>query len=73
VRSSHTEFLPYIHAHTSFVWAATTLTTSRLIINSRRENGRAAQLWEGQMEDVDVDTSEHEHLDERQSTKSFWV
>ncbi|KAJ7936983.1 hypothetical protein B0H13DRAFT_1853046 [Mycena leptocephala] len=56
-----------------FVWAATTLTTSRLIINSRRENGRAAQLWEGQMEDVDVDTSEHEHLDERQSTKSFWV
>ncbi|KAJ7096012.1 hypothetical protein C8R43DRAFT_1244481 [Mycena crocata] len=33
-----------------FIWAATTLTTNRLIINSRRGVGKAACLREAQMQ-----------------------
>ncbi|KAJ7655898.1 hypothetical protein B0H17DRAFT_1185986 [Mycena rosella] len=35
-----------------FIWSATTLTTSRLIINSRRAVGKAAQLRAQQMEEI---------------------
>ncbi|KAF7344850.1 hypothetical protein MVEN_01646700 [Mycena venus] len=47
-----------------FIWAATTVTTSRLIINARRELGREDRLWKLQMEDLETDGC----VDERHST-----
>ncbi|KAJ7628150.1 hypothetical protein DFH06DRAFT_1441998 [Mycena polygramma] len=41
-----------------FIWAATTVTTTRLIINSRRETGRVEQIWEElQMEALETSRS----------------
>ncbi|KAJ7603288.1 hypothetical protein DFH06DRAFT_1151965 [Mycena polygramma] len=41
-----------------FIWAATTVTTTRLIINSRRATGRVEQLWEElQMEALETSRS----------------
>ncbi|KAJ6549948.1 hypothetical protein B0H19DRAFT_1264821 [Mycena capillaripes] len=46
-----------------FIWAATTLTTSRLVINSRREIGLAERMWELQMEELD-ERAQTEEADE---------
>ncbi|KAF7359996.1 hypothetical protein MVEN_00726900 [Mycena venus] len=49
-----------------FIWAATTATTSRLIINSRREVGEAERRRELRM------VRENENVDELQSTDGIW-
>ncbi|KAF8180695.1 hypothetical protein K438DRAFT_1602397, partial [Mycena galopus ATCC 62051] len=46
-----------------FIWAATTLTTTRLIINARRELGREDQSWELRMEDLAVETIDYTSTD----------